>query len=180
MGRVGQPPIIEVGPQPRDGIALAAGFDLAARTVALRVTLEVSQEADGARLDQAGPLPGSRTIHRGLHGLVDGERVVAVHGHSGDAVARCACRDAASRGREVVRGGRCPEVVLADEDHRHLPQGGEVDALVKGAAVGGTVAILSSQVASLSISESASAVTGWSTSSSVRSSSSTDASASTR
>src|SRR5438093_241485 len=82
-----------------------------------------------------GPLPGARAAHRSVHGRVDGEHVVAVHGHAGNAVARRARRDAAARGRVVVRGGRRPEVVFADEDHRHLPQGREIDALVKGAPV---------------------------------------------
>ena len=37
-------------------------------------------------------------------------------------------------------GRRRPEIVLADEDHRHLPQGREIDALVEGPPVGGAVA----------------------------------------
>src|SRR5712691_12112172 len=58
---------LEVGSKPRDGIALAAGVDFAARSVALRIALEVPEEADGARLDQAGPLSGARAGDGALH-----------------------------------------------------------------------------------------------------------------
>ena len=83
------------------------------------------------------PRVPARWPARSLAGLED---VHAVDLHRGDAVRR---RHGGDRGGiEVVvdRGGLGVEVVLAEEDDRHLQQRREVERLVPGALVHGTIA----------------------------------------
>ena len=87
-----------------------------------------------------GPSP-LRARSNGLAGrLVDGQHVVAVDVDSGHSVARAAAGHAGV-GRRVREGHLGRElVVLADEEHRQLPDAGHVEPFVEGAVVDGAVA----------------------------------------
>ena len=95
----------------------------------------------GERLDQgrAAAVPGP--ADRGLRHLVDRLHVVAVHHHRVETVGGGPVRGGPGhRGHRADRGVLHVLVVLADEDDRQLPHGGQVERLVEGADVGGAVA----------------------------------------
>src|SRR5215472_5948345 len=114
--------------------------DLRVGPVLARVGTRVAAVPVGERLDErrAAALPGP--AERGLGHLVDRLHVVAVHHHRVEAVGGGPVRGGPRhRGHRADRGVLHVLVVLADEDHRQLPHGGQVERLVEGADVGGAV-----------------------------------------
>ena len=107
-------------------------LDLLGGPVALRVALVVTVPAERRRLEDRGTSPRPHGGDHVLHGRRRRHHVVAVDGGVGDAVPG----GPALEGRPVLgrrgREFRIP-VVLAEEDHRQLPHGGEVHRLVERA-----------------------------------------------
>ncbi len=100
----------------------------------------VAGHAEGLALDQVGAGAGAGVGQRALGGGVNREHVVAVHDlgrHvvSGTAIGHIGARHLGTEGRGVG-----VLIVVADEDHRQLLDGGEVHALMPGAPAGGAVA----------------------------------------
>ena len=89
--------------------------------------------AVGQQFQQHRPVPGPALLDRGLGRLVHGQHVVAVDLLAADAVAGGPAGDVrvAHHLRDVRAGA--VEVVLADEDHRQVPDGGHVHAFVERA-----------------------------------------------
>ena len=116
-------------------------LDLGARAVAAVVVARgVGDEAVGLGLDQLRAVAAARLLHAPAHLLVDGEDVVAVDGRGGDVVAAGALGDVAD-GHLLLAGlGDRVAVVLAEEDHGQLVDGGEVHGLVEVALRGGALA----------------------------------------
>ena len=113
-----------------DRVPILPGFHLGIVAVSLRVSFVVTVPPIGGGLDDRGtsPAPGRfDDPRRRRRGRGD---IVAVDGHVVDAVPRSPMFDA---GR--VLGGHGRElgisVVLAPEDHRELPYGGQVDRFVE-------------------------------------------------
>ena len=80
------------------------------------------------------------SAERACDGVLDGEEVVPVHDLPGHAVARRAVGEILDRTLRAPVGRERELVVLADEDDRERPGGGEVHSLVRGALTGCTVA----------------------------------------
>ena len=116
-------------------------LDLGARAVAAVVVARgVGDEAVGLRLDQLRAVAAAQLLDAPAHLLVDGEDVVAVDGRGLDVVAAGALGDVAD-GHLLLAGlGDGVAVVLAEEDHGQLVDGGEVERLVKVALGGGALA----------------------------------------
>ncbi len=128
-------------PPARDRAALPPRVDLLARAVA-RVAhpLGVRSGAVGEAFEQRRPVAAPRPPHRLAGGFVDGEDVVAVQPDARQPVGRAPGRDVRiARHRLEGHLGRV-EVVLADEQDRQAPDGGQVEALVERAVVDGAVA----------------------------------------
>ena len=105
-----------------------------------RIALEVAVEAVEPDMEQRRAAAGARPLDRLAGRLVDVEEVGAVDLARGDAEAVGAPRLAAAD--RPARGGRFGvAVVLGDEDHRQVPDLGEVVALEHRALVGGAVAV---------------------------------------
>src|SRR5262245_3826919 len=116
-----------------DRVALLLPLHLFLRPVhgSRRVAHGVSAEAIGARLDEGGDLVAAGTLHRATYTLADGQHVHPVHRLAVDAVGLGEAPDL--RLGEGAGDGRAHRVavVLADEDHGQLPEGGEVERLVE-------------------------------------------------
>ena len=100
--------------------------------VALRITLVVAVPAVGRGLDDGGAPAGAGGQDGVVRDGCGGRDVVAVDRDVGDPVAGGALLER----RRVLGGGRRElgvAVVLAEEDHRHLPYGGEVHGFVERA-----------------------------------------------
>gem|GEM_PF-4066045 len=115
--------------------------DLSVGAVLARIGAGMAAVPVGERLDErrAAAIPGP--AERGQRHFVDRLHIVAVHHHRVEPVGGGAV------GRGPGHGGHRADrrvlhvlVVLADEDHRQLPGGGQVERLVEGADVGGPVA----------------------------------------
>ena len=127
---------LQQGGQSRDRVVLAQIGHLVLGSIHLRVALEVAEVAVGLDFDQAGAFAAARAPDRRRHRLVHLDRVVVRHLDAGHAVGRGAVGHPVD-GRGAGLGHRDrPLVVLADEDHRQLPQGRQVQRLMKGALVG--------------------------------------------
>ena len=114
--------------------------DLALAAIGLRVALEMAEEADHLAFEQRRAAAFARPLDDLARRLVDGEEIRAVDGHARQAEARGAV-DIAVHGHGIVaRGGFGIAVVLDHEDHRQVPDGGEIEAFQEHALVGGAVA----------------------------------------
>src|SRR5215467_2348523 len=91
----------------------------------------MATEAIGARLDEGGDLVAAGTLHRATYALADGQHVHPIHRLAVDAVGLGEAPNL--RLSEGAVDGRTHRVavVLADEDHGQLPEGGEVERLVE-------------------------------------------------
>ncbi len=115
-----------------EGVAALPIPDLLRRPVALGVAFVVAVPAVGGRLDERRSPAFPNGLDRFLHGGGRGDYVVAVHGHVVDSVSRRPLLQ-----RHGMLGRRRRElgvsVVLAEEDHRQLPDGGQVQRFVERA-----------------------------------------------
>ena len=100
----------------------------------------VGAQAHGHRLDKDRAVAAAHLVDNGLHAVVEGHRVIAVQLHPLETVGFRPAGEVLARG--VFRDGRVLAhlVVLAEEDHRELPNAGEVHRLVDSADTGGAVA----------------------------------------
>src|SRR5262249_51358009 len=126
--------------QERKRIERAERLTLLVVPIAIGVALEVPEEAVRPQLEERGPRTRASAFDRLTGRLVHGEHVARVDGEPGKAVALGAQRDLGNAGR--IGGGRRLgiAVVLADVDDRQLPDRSKVEALVKHALVGRSVA----------------------------------------
>ena len=90
-------------------------------------------------LDQAGTFARARAGRGLADRVVDGEKVVAVDTHTGETVSGGPLRHARAGHLEGLRHGDRPVVVLAEEDHRAMVDGGEVETFVEVALAGGAL-----------------------------------------
>jgi hypothetical protein len=131
----------EAFPELPDRTAALPLLDLRARAVAeVAHALRVGPRAVGLELEERRPAAAPRTLHRFASQLVNRFDDVAIDEFvPGQAVGPTAPRDTRVAGRVGKRhlGGEL--VVLADEQHRQLPDRGQVQALVEGAVVHGPV-----------------------------------------
>ena len=123
-----------------DRVALTPLLDLFLGAVLLRVGHRVAAVAVGHRLDQLRTAVLARAAKGLGHDAVDVERVHAVAAGAGHAVALGLQRQVGDRRVAVKRGAHAELVVDDHEDHRQLPERGEVHGLAEGALVGGAVA----------------------------------------
>ena len=116
-------------------------LDLRGRAVLRRVGAAVPEVPVGQRLDHGRPAAGPGPVDRLGHRVVHRDHVVAVDEHAGHAVGRGAVGGRVGDGGDRRdRGVLHVAVVLAHEEHRQLPDRGQVERLVEGADVGGAVA----------------------------------------
>src|SRR5262249_19947998 len=94
----------------------------------------------GLGLDEGRALAAARAADRLAGGLVDREQILTVHRDAGHAEAAGARGDVAARDRVLRRSRLGVAVVLADEDHRQLPDAGQVHAFERRTLVRGAVA----------------------------------------
>src|SRR4029453_14263028 len=97
-------------------------------------------EAVGLALDEGGTLAAARPLHGLPRGLPHRQDVVAVHHDPGHAVGGGAVPDVLHGDDLGDRGGGAVEVVLADEEDRHPPDGRHVHRFVDRALVGAAIA----------------------------------------
>lgn len=130
-------------PSPRDvqRVVLEPAFDLLGRTVGRRVGTAVAEVPVGRGLQQGGPVSCPGPPRQGGDGVPDRDDVVAVDRLARDAVGgRPVGGGPGDRGDVGDRRVLHVQVVLADEEHRQLPYGGQVERLVEGSDVGRAVA----------------------------------------
>src|SRR6266508_268043 len=135
-----QAPLLRLLGEEGERVVLAVGGRLLGGPVGDLVALEVAEVAPGLRLDQARAFAAAGPGHRLPRRFVHGDHVVAVDRDAGDVVGGGAVGDVARRAVVADRGGLGEAVVLGDEDHRQLPDRGQVHALVGGALLGRAVA----------------------------------------
>src|SRR5262244_2936610 len=126
----------------RDGVSLLLPLHLFLGPVyrPRGVAHGVAAEAIGPRLDEGGDLVAAGAVHRPPHALAYGQHVHAVHRLAGDAVRLREAPDLRLGEGAVDGRAHGVAVVLADEDHGQLPEGGEVHRLVELALGHGAVA----------------------------------------
>ena len=100
----------------------------------------VSPKAIGDRLDECGALALERTLSRSTNDFEHGHRIVAIHGHPGDAERLRLGGKTCGGGLATCWCGNCPLVVDAQEDDWHLEHAGDVAGFVEVAFARGTVA----------------------------------------
>src|SRR5262245_5938572 len=117
----------------RDRIAQLLALDLVLRAVdrAGRVAHRVAAVAVRVGLEERGRLLLSRPGDRAGHRLADRQHVHAVEALGRDAVGLAELPDLGLRQRALDRGAHGVAVVLAQEDHWQLPEGGEIHGFVK-------------------------------------------------
>ena len=99
--------------------------------------------ADGAvglGLDECRTLAAARPLGRLFHHRPDGDHVVAIDRHAGNAIGRRTTGDLWIQGDGAERGCGGIQVVFAHQDHRGALDPGEVQRLVEGTMAGGAVA----------------------------------------
>src|SRR5580704_18037662 len=132
--RLGEDAFLEaaVGEE-RDRIAQLLAVDLLLGAVdrAGRVPHGVATEAIGAGLHQGGRLVAAGALHRPTHRVAHRQDVHAVHRLAVDPVGLGEAPDLGLGERAVDRGAHRVAVVLANEDHRQLPERGQVQGLVE-------------------------------------------------
>src|SRR5579859_4754338 len=117
-----------------DGVFRLPGVYLLARAIAgVAHALGVRARAIGAALNQRRPAARARPAHGLARRAVDGQHVIAVDADGGQAIGHAAVGHFRVAGR--TRKGHLGriQVGLADKYPRQLPDGGQVDAFVKGA-----------------------------------------------
>src|SRR5699024_2538737 len=128
---VGRDPLVDQAlTQARDRVVGLELGELLCGHVLHRVTGGVSAEPVGHGLDEGRPLALASGLDGGADRLVDLDRVVAVHMEGPHRIALRAITDLLGRGAEGVGGVLGVAVVLAQEDHRQVPHGGQVHGLV--------------------------------------------------
>lgn len=110
------------------------------RAVLARVAHGVPAEAVGSRFDERGKSLVAGATNRGREALLHVEHVLDEEAIVRDAVALRAQRHVFDGVRALKRRAHRELVVLADEDHRELPQGREVQGLVEVADGDGALA----------------------------------------
>src|SRR5258708_989947 len=90
-------------------------------------------------LHEGGPVTTARERHGLARRLEDGADIVPVDDHGAHRVGTGPDRQVVQWRRLVVSRVLAIELVLADENHRSLPDGGEVERLMKGADVRGPI-----------------------------------------
>ena len=123
----------------RDRVALAPLLDLLLVPVLLRIGHRVAAEAVGLGLDEDRPAVLADGLDRLAEHLVGVHDVHPVAAHPGHAEALAALVQVGLRGVALERGAHAELVVGDHEDHRQLPQRGDVERLPERALVGGAV-----------------------------------------
>ena len=124
-----------------DRIALAPVGELVVGAIARQIRAHrMIAIAVGHGLDQRRSIAFARAGDGLLHRCIDGQHVVAVDRDAGHRIRRRALGHAIDRGRVLDRSGQAVLIVLAQIDHRQLPQRTDVQALVEDAFVGRAVA----------------------------------------
>ena len=132
--------LLEPAGEDLDRVALAPLRDLLLGAVLLGVGHRVAAEAVGDRLHQDRLALLARRLDRLGDDRVGVEHVHAVALQARDAEALAAAVQV-GHGRVALERGAHAELVVGDhEDHRQLPQRGEVERLAEGALVGRAVA----------------------------------------
>src|ERR1044071_4235983 len=131
-GRVEQLLLLQIDTEARERVLLLPGLDLFLRAVLGRVVSRgVHAQAIGDAFDQRRPISRPSPVHRLAARRVHGEHVVAVHLDARKAVGGGLLGDGAGIRLLLERHGDGPLIVLADEDHRPMPDTCEVSRLVK-------------------------------------------------
>jgi hypothetical protein len=131
---------LELPLQAEEGITLAPFLDQRRGHVLGARGFLVAAHTEGLELEQARALAPARPLGRPLHHPVHREHVVAVGDHAGHAVTGGAVGELLARVLLVARGGKAVLVVLDHEEHRQLPDRGQVQGLVEVALARGPVA----------------------------------------
>ena len=123
--------------QSQDRAALEPRVDLFLGAVGAdqRIALVVPDDAIGERFDQRRPTAAAGPLDGLLHHPPHRDHVVAVDLDAGDAVGGGLAGDVGVAGGHREGGGRGVEIVLADEDHRHVLDTGKIDPFVERAVV---------------------------------------------
>ena len=100
----------------------------------------VHAEAIGQALDERRAVAAPGAFDRLAHHVDDGEEIVAVDLHAGEAVGDRLLRNRRRRRLQLARRGNRPVIVLAEEDDRRLDDAGEIGGLVKVALRRGALA----------------------------------------
>ena len=128
---VSSPACAHPGGQRVDRVALLPLLDLGLVPVPVRVVHRVGAEPVGAQLQEVRAAAAADRLRGVPGGLLDREHVHPVHRPGGHAVAGGPHRQVGLRLRPVERRAHGVQVVLAAEQHRQLPQRGQVQALVE-------------------------------------------------
>ena len=96
--------------------------------------------AVGAALEERGAVARSRSLHRLIGGRMDGDEIVAIQLHAGEAVGGGAAADLRNAAGVAEGNFRRKAVVFADEQHRQLPDRCHVEPLVEGGIIDGAIA----------------------------------------
>src|SRR5262249_32562974 len=123
----------------RRWVVLPIGCRLLRGSVCDLVALEVAKVAPGPGLYQGWSFPPPGPSDGLAGGLVDGDHVVAINCDARDVVGGGAVCDARRRAVVADRRGFSELVGLTDEEHRQLPDCGQVHRLVCRALLGRTV-----------------------------------------
>lgn len=126
-----QPVVLEPALEALDQAVLAPGFDFGLVTVELGVEHRMGAKAVGSALQEAGPSGFADEIQRAPCRALHGDHIHAIDCLAADRVARCLGVDVDFRLRSLQRGAHGIAIVLAHEQHRELPQGGEIEAFVE-------------------------------------------------
>src|SRR4051794_1554928 len=129
-----------LGPQVSDRVPATPLLDLFLGPIQIAVALRVATNAVGLALDKRWSSTGPGQVDGFLRGCIDERQVIPID--------RLPRHGVANRTVGYVRGGRralaghrhAVLVVLADEYHRQLPYGSQIERLVEGALVAGSIA----------------------------------------
>ena len=122
-------------------IALQPFLELAWRPVFGGIGARMARMAIGKALDERGAAPFARLLKRRERSPIDDIGVVAIDDDALKTVGRRAIARGMFHRRHVAdRRVFHVEIVLADEDDRQLPDGGEIERLVERANIGRAVA----------------------------------------
>jgi len=125
-------------PHPFNEVLLLPFLDLRLRPADIRVAFRMAHVAVGVQ-DKKHRTIFLNVPSRLQGGMVDGDRVVAVHRHAPDPVRQGPEGEVRKVCLLAQGGGHCREIVHADEQHGQLPHGSEVHRLVERAGAGGAV-----------------------------------------
>ena len=89
---------------------------------------------------KVGPSPPRARSTATWVGLVDCQHIIAINCQAGHGITFGALAQLTDRRLLVLRGAFAVLIVLAEEDHRQLPQAGEVQCLVERTFICGAIA----------------------------------------